>query len=36
MKTFIKIAVYTTVAILSSIIEAKAIDKVVNLIKDKK
>lgn len=36
MKTIIKITVYTTVAILSPLIEAKAIDKIVDLIKEKK
>lgn len=36
MKTIIKITAYTAVAILSSIIEVKAIDKVVDLIKEKK
>ena len=36
MKTIIKITVYTTLAILSSLIEAKAIDKIVDLIKEKK
>ena len=36
MKTIIKITVYTTVAILSSLIEAKSIDKIVDLIKEKK
>ena len=36
MKTIIKINVKTTVAILSSLIEAKAIDKIVDLIKEKK
>lgn len=36
MKTIIKITVYTTVAILSSLIESKAIDKIVDLIKEKK
>lgn len=36
MKTIIKITVYTTVAILSSMIESKAISKIIELIEKKK